>query len=364
VDSEIKQIKERLKEGRYANEASVSQGIVLPILNKLGWPVFNTSIVMPEYSLENRRVDYALCNTANKPAIFIEVKKVGYADGAERQLFEYAFHLGIPMAILTDGQEWSFYLPAEQGAYHERRVYKLNLLERSIDEAKERLNRYLNYERVVSGESIKSARSDYQKITTIRDIDSTFPKAWQELLDEQDSLLLDLLAEKVEDLCGFKPDPDACSQFLYNNVGKTKTVDLVKSKGNVAEKDETSNKLKIKNSGIKINNYEFLFRGKTYKAKSARDVMIKVFQLLNKEDDSFMDRYAARKHGKKRRYISKNKYELYPDREDLADSASVEVVAGWWLGTNYSRTNIQQIIDLAKEVAGKELASKLNVKVV
>ena len=39
------------------------------------------------------------------------------------------------MAILTDGQEWSFYLPGEQGRYDERRVYKPDLLEREISEA-------------------------------------------------------------------------------------------------------------------------------------------------------------------------------------------------------------------------------------
>jgi len=54
--------------------------------------------------------------------VFIEVKQVGQSDGGERQLFEYAFHRGVPMAILTDGQEWHFFLPAKQGDYGDRRV--------------------------------------------------------------------------------------------------------------------------------------------------------------------------------------------------------------------------------------------------
>ena len=32
-------------------------------------------------------------------------------DGADRQLFEYAFHEGVPMAVLTDGQELEFLSP-------------------------------------------------------------------------------------------------------------------------------------------------------------------------------------------------------------------------------------------------------------
>ncbi len=132
----------------------------------------------------------------------------GISEGADRQLFEYAFHIGVPM-ILTDGQEWSFYLPGEQGRYDERRVYKVDLLERSSEEASARLNRYLAYDRLCSGEALSAARSDYQNVARDRETEATFPKAWHSLLEEQDSLILDLLAEKVESLCGYKPDPDA-----------------------------------------------------------------------------------------------------------------------------------------------------------
>jgi len=36
---------------------------------------------------------------------------------------------------------------------------------------------------------------------------------------------------------------------------------------------------------------------------------------------------------------------LYPDRYDLAEQHSVEIVSGWWLGINYRRRNIQDIIE-------------------
>ena len=41
------------------SEAQTSQGIVLPILNNLGWDVFDTSEVTPEYSVSGGRVDFA-----------------------------------------------------------------------------------------------------------------------------------------------------------------------------------------------------------------------------------------------------------------------------------------------------------------
>ncbi|MBK7895217.1 MAG: type I restriction enzyme HsdR N-terminal domain-containing protein [Anaerolineaceae bacterium] len=361
IRSQIKTIKDGLRQGSYISEAAVSQGILLPILHELGWPVFNTAVVIPEFTVESRRVDYALCHPANRPSVFIEVKKVGLSDGADKQLFEYAFHLGVPMAILTDGEEWSFYLPGEQGRYDERRVYKLNLLEREIDEAINRLERYLSYPAVCSGNALKSARADYQNVARDREIKGVLPKAWHTLLTEQDSLLVELLSDKVEDLCGYKPDLELCSKFLFSLAGKESlTHAAIEATNNSGGRNRAA---KARENSQAKSKYSFKFKQKTYSASSARDVMTQLLQLLAHEDDSFLDRFASRKHGKKRRYIAQNREDLYPGRPDLAEEHSVEVLPGWWLGTNYSRSNIQQIIDLALEVAQPSIRSKIEANV-
>jgi hypothetical protein len=368
INEQIEKIKEAIRQGRFTSEAAVSQGILLPFLNTLGWPVFDTSIVVPEYSLEGRRVDYGLCHPANRPAVFIEVKKIGFSEGADRQLFEYAFHAGVPMAILTNGQEWSFYLPGEQGRYDERRVYKLDLLERSATEASDRLNRYLSYERVCSGEALRSARSDYQNVARSREIEAILPKAWRALLEEQDSLLLDLLAEKVEDLCGYKPDIDTCANFLGSILALKPSSVLVQLEQNNLQResrlggkrtDTTFRKSRTRT----VDNFVFSFKGQKYRAGSAREVVSKIFQLLAKEDGGFLERFAARKHGKKRRYLARNRNELYPGRPDLSDEHSTEIADGWWMGTNYSRRDLQKMINLAREVVGPALGSQVDAKV-
>jgi len=362
ITDHIERIIVGIRKGSFISEAAVSQGIVMPILNELGWPVYNTAIVIPEYSLEGRKVDYALCHPENRPAVFIEVKKVGFTQSADRQLFEYAFHVGVPMAILTDGQEWSFYLPGEQGRYDERRVYKIDFLERSPDEAKDRLIRYLNFERVCSGEALQAARSDYQNVARDREIRTTLPKAWNMLLTEQDSILLELLAEKVEDICGYKPDLDTCSQFFEKVTQAQQTI--IPSQTTVKKEHRVSIRREIdQNRTRHTGRVTFEFKGETYEARSARDVMIRIFQLIDQEDNDFLERFAARKHGRKRRFIAKDKFELYPDRPDLAEMQSVEVVPGWWMGTNYSRKNIQEIIELAREVTEPRLGSTIRVKV-
>jgi len=214
----IKEIREGIKAGLFTNEASVSQGIVLRLLHALSWPTYDTQIVFPEYPLTGRRVDFALCHPPGKPLVFIEVKPLGQSDTGERQLFEYAFHKGVPMAILTDGHEWHFFLPAEQGDYGERRVYKLDIVERDIGEISRRLERYLKYEAVCSGAAIESARADYKDVARERLIRTNLPEAWSKLIQEEDELLLELVAARVESLCGYKPDLHAVASFLKANV--------------------------------------------------------------------------------------------------------------------------------------------------
>lgn len=366
INAFIERTQNLLRKGSFISEAAVSQGILLPALHELGWPVFDTSVVAPEYSVEGRRVDYALCHPQNRPVVFVEVKKTGFSEGADRQLFEYAFHIGVPMAVLTDGQEWSFYLPGEQGRYDERRVYKLDLLERSPEEASARLTRYLAYDRLCSGETLIAARSDYKDVARDREIEATFPKAWRSLLEEEDSLLLDLLAEKVESLCGYKPDPDSCGLFLKTTLKQTGSEEYVPIKPLLPPIRPNSTGARSRGQGRQTHTVDplsFVFKGKSYEARSAREVMTKIFQFLAAEDRGFLERFAARKHGKRRRYLAKDKYELYPGRRDLVEQHSVEIVAGWWMGTNYSRRNIQEIIDLAIEVAGPALGAMVQVKV-
>ncbi len=360
LKNHIEQIRDSIRLGQFVNEASVSQGIVLRILQSLGWPIFDACIVSPEYSVEGRRVDYALCHPPKKPKVFIEVKQIGQSEGADRQLFEYAFHIGVPMAVLTDGQEWHFYLPAEQGLYQERRVYKLDLLERSLDECVLRLTRYLDYKRSCSGGALEAARKDYENIARDREIASTLPVAWTKLIQEPDAFLVELLADRVENLCGYKPDPDTVVSFL--STGTTTQIHT-EVKPIPVSKTKIKKQLSKDASRKHLAPAPFHLQGHRYNARSARDAMIKIFKELAEKDTSFLERFASRsKHGKKRRFVARSRDELYPGRPDLAASHSHQLPGGWWLGTNYSKKNIENIIKMACEVAGLNYGSDLIIK--
>jgi len=193
----IEEICRGLEGGQYNSEATVSEGIVLRLLDALDWPRFHTHIIIPEYSLGGRRVDYALCHPPSKPLVFIEVKQVGNIEFAEKQLFEYAFHEGVPIAILTDGREWQFFHPSGQGNYNERKVHELNLVDGDTGENAERFHRYLNYNAVRTGEAVRVIAEDYRKVLQQRQAEARLPDAWAKLIAESDELLVEIVADKV-----------------------------------------------------------------------------------------------------------------------------------------------------------------------
>ena len=210
----IDDIREGLKINRYPDEAAVSQGIVLRLLGTLGWSTFDTQAVFPQYGIEGRKVDFALCHPPSKPIVFIEVKRVGNIEGAERQLFEYAFHEGVPIAILTDGQKWRFFYPIGQGDYRERKVHEMDLTEGDSEEKAKRLNRYLNYESIRTEEAVESIKEDYEKVVQQRQVATRLPEAWSKLVEEADEFLLHTVAEKTESLCGYRPTDEQMLGFL------------------------------------------------------------------------------------------------------------------------------------------------------
>lgn len=376
IENEIEAIRAGIKAGRFSNEASVSQGIVLRLLHALGWPTYDTDAVWPEYSLSGRRVDFALCSPPAKPIAFIEVKQIGQSVGAERQLFEYAFHIGVPLAILTDGREWNFFLPGEQGDYGERRVYKLDIVERDAAECAERFERYLLHSAVSSGAAIQSARDDYRNVSRDRQMLATLPRAWRQIIDDEDEMLLEIVADRVESLCGFKPSPDVVAGFLKDGIAgqapliaarnaprqATAQIDhapVAKAVGSAAAAvaPTPSPPRAAPAAGGPVG---FTLEGQFHPARNAIDTLRQAFDLLIQRDATFAERFAGLpKHGRSRRYLAWDANDLYPGRMDLVRDCSTKLSSGWWMSTNHSKQTIGQIFAMACDVAGLEFGKDL-----
>ena len=342
IEDAITQIREDLNKGSFKNEAAVSNGAVLPILQALGGPVFTTSVVSPQYPItqlhqESKKwVDFALCKPNEGPVVLVEVKMVGKATTGEQQLFEYAFHSGIPFVVLTDGQEWDFYLPSGTGSYGDRRVYRLDILEREVEESRFRLERYLSFNSVLIGKSYENVQADYQALIRKGQFQKNLPVAWKILLEEADDSLVESLAVKVEDLCGFKPDAQVCAEFLA-------TI-LQQDTGDPPPPPPPP-------SGP----LGFVLHGNAFQYQTIKEVVINVFEKLYEQDTSFPEKFASVKHGSKRRYLAINKSELFPDRPDLCEQYGATSSFGWFIATNHGKASATKAIQLACQVSGLEV---------
>lgn len=312
----------------------------------------------------------ALCHPPAKPSIFTEVKQPGKAEDAVLQALGYAFQSGVPFVVLTDGRTWSFYLPAEQGSYEDRRVYKLDLYERPPAEAAAALHRYLDRGRVESGEALEAARKEYRSRNRRSQAQAAIPDAWRELVEKGDELLVEILTGAVESRAGVRPDTDDVAEFLAG-LGKLVTVETKTSNRAQPTKAPApvpsptppprptppSTNPESKRSG------RLVLLGKAHAYQNAKDAMVIVLRELAKSDPSFLERCSEHPdaQGRKRRYIARTPEELYPDREDLRDMRE-KLSNGWLVATNLNNVLKKTIIRLATEVAGLKFGKDVIVE--
>jgi len=368
LEEVIKKIQGRLGDGVYPNEAAISFSIVMPILRNLGWDDSDPQQVMPEYSSGGRRVDFALCGTAKRPSLFIEVKGVGRVGEGDKQLFEYAFHEGIPLCLLTDGRDWSFYLPSGQGSYDDRRIYRLKLNERTPSECAEILKKYLDRTRIVNGDAFEEAIKDHRDIALKREASRNIPKAWESLVSGPEDLLVELLAEQTEVICGYRPSNSETINFLRDlsngmriaNQGTAAPIHL-NAPITVAIKMPSAAiqipKIASARSQISGGGISFELFGKTHQLQSANAAFIAIMKEIADRYPNELSKIAAKAKGKSRNHIARTPEEIYPKRPDLARFA--EIGSGWLVGLNIANREKMRIIEEACKVAGIRLGKDI-----
>ena len=167
--------------------------------------------------------------------------------------------------------------------------------------------------------------------------------------------MVECLASRVADLCGYEPDSDTCVDFLTKLAGSSRPISTRRPQSSSKSIDRP-----IGNNSFG-EDIGFMLRGETHRCRNATSVMSSIIEALVAADSSFPERFEARKHGAKRRYLSRTKEELYPGRPDLCEIHSLELGFGWYLGTNYSKRAMERIIELACEVAGLEFGNDLTI---
>ena len=201
------------------NEADAKRRIIERILNLVGWDIYGPEI-KAEYGVGERSVDYALqINGENK--VFLEAKNPREdLDNHQKQLLDYSFEKGVKLAVLTNGTEWWFYLPLKEGDWNDRRFDALNLLEQDIENIAGKFDLLLSRQNVGSGKALQHAESILERRQRGKIFKESLPKAWNSIIENSDAILVDLLKETTEDVCGFRleeSDVEKISQFIRSH---------------------------------------------------------------------------------------------------------------------------------------------------
>jgi hypothetical protein len=355
----IERIRERLAQNAYVNEAAISHGVVTPMLNALGWDSADPEQLVPEYTTDRGRVDFALFGLGHRPAVFVEVKAVGRAVYGDKQLFEYAFHQGVPLCVLTDGREWSFYLPSGQGSYEDRRVYRLQLDDREPEECERILVRYLARDRVRDQRAFEDAQRDYRDVAGQREAVSVLPRAWAEMLATPEELLLDAVADKAEAMCGYKPDAAAVLSFLRTlraagqRPAAPSDVPPAPLKAAPARTEPTPP------TDLVTDGISFEMFGKKRNCANAKLATVEVLRILAMRDPARIAALADAVRTPTLNRIAHTPAEINPGRPELANAA--EFAPGWLVGLNISNRDKMRLIRTAAEVYELSMPGDLQI---
>lgn len=316
------------------DEATTKQTVLLRVLACLGWDIFDSEEVKPEYIVGSQRVDYAL-RYANANKVFIEVKRVGEdLEKHQEQLLNYSFKEGVKLAVLTNGISWRFYLPLYEGSWEQRKFYTVEIYDQENEDITKRFIDYLATDNVRSGKYVQNAEAVYKSKQKDFLMQQTLPKAWNKLISEPDELLIELIADEVEKLCGYKPDNSIVEDFIVLNIAKGPTPVEPRLTA------RSTKSVKLANTGNYIGKSAtaFIFKNTRYEVKYWIEILIKVCKIIYNLHRKDFDR-VLQLRGDKRPYFTKNPDELRAPQEIEGSDIFMETN----LSSNY-------IVKIAKSV--------------
>ena len=103
-------------------------------------------------------------------------------------------------------------------------VTELDFIEQNSEKCADYLDRYLNYERVKTGEAARVIAEDYRNIVNQRQIEEKLPEIWSKLVLEEDEYLIHAVMEKGKDEIGHEPTKEQVLTFLKSLESKTEVI--------------------------------------------------------------------------------------------------------------------------------------------
>ena len=138
IENKLNDLSEKIKNSRsiITSEEHTKMAYIIPLIQILGYDVFNPNEVIPEYTCDfgvkkGEKVDYAICIDSN-PHIIIECKdcRTSLTKQNISQLYRYFSVSSAKIAILTNGIEYLLFTDsAEQNKMDSVPFYTFNILD-------------------------------------------------------------------------------------------------------------------------------------------------------------------------------------------------------------------------------------------
>ena len=199
---------------RARDEEAVRQTIVLRLLALADWKIFDSQEVTPEYSIGNKKVDYAL-QFNDEVQVFVEVKKLTEPlEANQKQLIDYCEENPVNLAVLTNGRHWWLYLPSWKGSWEEKRFCTLDLVDDTPSHVQKRLKDFLLRDRVIDGKAVRFAKTECNKQLQAYTAKKAILEAWNRIVQLPHEDLVNLITQEATDIIKKAPEEYLVREFL------------------------------------------------------------------------------------------------------------------------------------------------------
>ena len=174
---------------------------------------------------------------------------------------------------------------------------------------------------------------------------------------------MELLAEKTERMCGFRPEVEQIEKFIVEELVERSAAAVDRTSPSKKPAGTLGATRKgIANARKHAGSREISYRlfGADEVSTTAKEALITILREMAKHDRQFFDKLSQIAQGKRRNHLSRTREGVYPLRPDLADSA-VEIAPGWWLGVNIANREKRRILERACEVLHIEYGKDLEI---
>ena len=366
LEEVIQAIRIKLEKG-FPNEAAVSQGAVLPILQACGWNTYDTDEVPPQYGTQDKeRVDHALLR-GGKPLIFIEVKhrldNDRSLDKGIEQVLNYAYKEGVPVAVLTDGDAWFFYWPAApERRYADRLARAIQLTRTEPAEAATILRKYLQKSPDLSPDLLQEIiKKDFHLNKLHALLEEIFQNPSDELVE-----LIERIAKQRYIYVG----KEQIRAFLPQWLKKYKPSDSSPSSSavpsNTPSTPHASGAPPLSSPPTDLGYY---YRGTFYPASSKKDIYVEIIGRLMQDFPDFADRFSKESVGDTRYYLFRKseKDQLPKEMREHYEQHSREyreIEQGWLVLADLNDENKRRKLKQAAEIAGLPFDDERGIKVI